>query len=104
GETPQNALRTEAWSTHEWVHFLDNLPPLSLEQMRALDRAFELTQVQNAEVAHSWLLNVVRNGYEPGYARLEQFLTSVGRRKLVRDLYEALMKRPEGQQRAREIY
>ncbi|MET0659766.1 MAG: leukotriene A4 hydrolase C-terminal domain-containing protein, partial [Steroidobacteraceae bacterium] len=42
--------------------------------------------------------------YEPGYGRLEQFLTTVGRRKLVRDIYEALMKTPAGQVRARQIY
>ncbi|MET0984888.1 MAG: M1 family metallopeptidase [Steroidobacteraceae bacterium] len=104
GESVQTALHTKEWSTHEWVHFLDNLPQLSSAQMESLDRAFGLTQTQNAEIAHSWLLNVVRNSYEPGYGRLEQFLTTVGRRKLVRDVYEALMKTPAGQVRARQIY
>ncbi|HKQ84465.1 MAG TPA: M1 family metallopeptidase [Steroidobacteraceae bacterium] len=104
GKDAQTALPTKEWSTHEWVHFLDNLPQLSTAQMETLDRAFGLTHVQNAEIAHSWLLNVVRNSYEPGYARLEQFLTTVGRRKLVRDVYEALMKTPAGQARARQIY
>lgn len=104
GEPVQTALHTQEWSTHEWVHFLDNVPPLSVAQMQTLDGAFVLTRVQNAEIAHSWLLNVVRSGYEPSYARLEQCLTSVGRRRLVRDIYEALMKTPAGQQRARQIY
>lgn len=104
GEAPQKALRTKDWSTHEWLHFLDNLPPLSGAQMQALEQAFALNAAQNSEIAHSWLLNVVRNGYEPGYARLEQFLTTVGRRKLVRDLYEALVKTPAGRERAKAIY
>jgi hypothetical protein len=72
--------------------------------MQALDQAFSLSSKQNAEIAHSWLLNVVRNRYDPGYARLEQFLTTVGRRKLVKDLYAELVKTPDGRQRARAIY
>lgn len=104
GEPPRAALRTAEWSTHQWLYFLDSLPTLTHAQMQSLDEVFGLTRVQNSEIAHSWLLNVVRSRYEPGYARLEQFLTSVGRRKLVRDLYQELAKTTEGKQRARAIY
>ncbi len=104
GAPPQPALQTQDWSTHEWLHFLDNLPPLTTAQMQALDQAFSLSSKQNAEIAHSWLLNVVRNRYDPGYTRLEQFLTTVGRRKLVKDLYAEMLKTPDGLQRARAIY
>ena len=46
----------------------------------------------------------VRGRYEPAYARLEEFLTSVGRRKFVRPLFEELVKTPEGRKRAEAIY
>ncbi len=102
---PLSALPAKQWTTHEWVHFLDNLPPtLTQAQMSELDGAFELTQVQNSEIAHSWLLNVIRVGYLPGYARLDQYLNAIGRRRLVKDLYEALMKAPGGAERAKGIY
>ncbi|HEY5809453.1 MAG TPA: leukotriene A4 hydrolase C-terminal domain-containing protein, partial [Povalibacter sp.] len=53
---------------------------------------------------HSWLKDAIRANYAPAWPRLEQYLTSIGRRKLVKDLYEDLMKTPEGTQRARQIY
>jgi leukotriene-A4 hydrolase len=102
---PVSALSTQQWTTHQWLHFLDNMPPtLTQAQMSELDRAFKLTQAKNSEIAHSWLLNVIRVGYEPGYARLDQYLNAIGRRKLVKDLYEALMKAPGGRERAKAIY
>ena len=102
---PIDALPTRQWTTHQWLHFLDNLPAtLSKEQMGELDRAFGLNRVQNSEIAHSWLLNVIRTGYEPGYARLDQYLNAIGRRRLVKDLYEALMQSPGGSERAKAIY
>ena len=102
---PISALPTKQWTTHQWLHFLDNLPAtVTKEQMSELDRAFGLTRAQNSEVAHSWLLNVIRTGYQPGYARLDQYLNAIGRRKLVKDLYEALMKAPGGSERAKAIY
>jgi leukotriene-A4 hydrolase len=42
--------------------------------------------------------------YTPAYPRVESFLIEVGRQKFIRPLYAALMKTPEGQQRARAIY
>jgi leukotriene-A4 hydrolase len=103
--SPQTALATKQWSTHEWLYFLDNLPAgVTSRHLQELDRAFELTQAPNAEIAHSWLKNAIRLHYEPAYKRLEQYLTTIGRRKLVRDLYEDLMKTPAGAERARQIY
>ena len=46
----------------------------------------------------------VRNEYEPAYPRLEEFLTSVGRRKFLKPLYGELSKTPRGRERARAIY
>jgi hypothetical protein len=46
----------------------------------------------------------IRNGFEPGMAKLEPFLRSVGRRKFLKPLYLELMKTSAGAARAREIY
>ena len=93
------------WSTQEWLHFLRSLPrELSMDRMRSLDEAFDLTAAGNSEIAHQWLLMSVRNRYEPADARLEEFLTTVGRRKFLRPLYEELVKTPEGKERAMSIY
>jgi len=93
------------WTTHEWQHFIEKLPqPVPAERLAELDREFALTQATNAEIAHAWLLVAVRSRYEPAYARLEEYLTTVGRRKLIKPLYEALVKTPEGAARARRIF
>lgn len=105
GPTPAQDLDSKAWGVHEWVYFIDNLPrTLILEQMTELDDTFHFTRSHNAAIAHSWLLLVVRTQYTPAYARLEEHLTSIGRRKLTKDLYEELAKTPEGLARARAIY
>lgn len=100
-----SVLGTGEWTTHEWLHFLDNLPEdLGAARMAELDAAFDLSEVGNNEIAHSWLRNVIRANYAPGYGRLEAYLTSIGRRKLVKPLYEELAKTPQGLERARAIY
>lgn len=93
------------WTTHEWLHFLENLPPLlPAAKLAELDAAWQLTAAGNAEIAHSWLKLAIRHEYKPAYARLENYLTHIGRRKLIRPLYEELMKTPRGRASAREIY
>jgi hypothetical protein len=72
--------------------------------MAELDRAFKLTANRNSEITSEWLLLAIRTRYEPAYRRLEQFLTSVGRRKYLKPLFEELAKTPEGKERARTIY
>jgi leukotriene-A4 hydrolase len=93
------------WVTQQWLYFLDNMPaPLRAEQLGSLDQAYGLTRSQNAEIEHSWLMLVIRNDYQPSYARLEQYLTTVGRRKLIAPLYVDLMKTPSGSAFAQRVY
>jgi aminopeptidase N len=99
------ALETAGWTTHEWLHFLRNLsPPLAAERMAALDDAFGLTATGNSEILFAWLRLAIRSDYEPAYPRLEEFLTSMGRRKFLKPLYTDLAATEEGKARARAIY
>jgi len=77
---------------------------LTAEQMTELDTAFGFTRAGNSEVAHQWLLIAVRNRYEPAYSRLETYLIGIGRRKLIKPLYDELVKTPDGRARAEAIY
>ncbi len=84
-------IDTAAWTTQEWLRFLRGLPELiDAARMRSLDTSFHLTAVTNSEILAQWLLMAVRNRYNPANQRLEEFLTTVGRRKYVKPLYAAM--------------
>jgi len=105
GEVTAGALDTAPWTTQEWLHFLTSVPDtLTADQMRELDDAFGFTQVGNSEVAHLWLLTAIRNHYAPAYPRLESYLIEIGRRKLIKPLYDELVKTTDGRARAEAIY
>lgn len=105
GKLAANAINTNVWTTQEWLHFLKSLPQnLGANRMAELDRAFNLTQRGNSEIAFQWLMMAIRNNYQAANSRLEEFLTTIGRRKFVRPLFAELAKTPEGAKRAGEIY
>ena len=96
---------TAGWVTQQWQYFLDAMPAeLSVAQMSDLDRSFEFTKTTNAEIAHSWLLLVIRHQFQPGNARLEGYLETIGRRKLIVPLYEEMMKTPGGAVQAKRVF
>lgn len=96
---------SQHWSTHEWLHFLKNLPDtLSVDQMEALDAFGNFTSSGNAEIITEWSVIAIRTGYKKMDDKIESFLINTGRRKFLSPLYEALMKTEEGKVRAREIY
>lgn len=98
-------LSTDGWSTFEWMHFVRHLPEgLSAEQMNELDDAFSFTNSGNAEVLFAWLIQCLKNSYEPAYPKVEEFLTTIGRRKFVQPLFEEMVKTEEGLARAKAIY
>lgn len=87
----EHNIQTSGWSTQEWQHFLRALPKkLDPSQLRRLDAQFHLTDSGNDEILQEWLLITIHNSYEPASKRVEEFLTSVGRRKYVKPLYDAL--------------
>jgi leukotriene-A4 hydrolase len=105
GSIEAKDLPVAAWTTHEWLHFLGSLPKtLSHEMMAQIDDEFQLTNSRNCEIAQKWLLLAVSSNYEAAYPRLNEFLHSIGREKLIKPLYEELMKSVHGRQMALTIY
>lgn len=98
-------IQASGWTTQEWLSFLKALPEnTSAEKMSELDAAFNFTKSGNSEIAFQWLLMSIKNKYSAADARLEEFLTTIGRRKFVKPLYDELAKTPEGKTRAKAIY
>ncbi|MEM7049688.1 MAG: M1 family metallopeptidase [Acidobacteriota bacterium] len=98
-------LDPEGWTAHEWLRFLRALPEdLPAERFAELDRRFDLTSTGNSEIAALWFERAVGAGYGAVDEALEEFLTTVGRRKFLVPLYRALIASPEGRQRANAIY
>jgi leukotriene-A4 hydrolase len=105
GRVASGDLPGAEWTSHEWVHFLENLPAkVPVAKLAELDEAFHLTASGNSEIQLRWLRKAIANDYAAAWPRLEEFLVTVGRRRLIRPLYEDLMKTPAGVARAREIY
>jgi leukotriene-A4 hydrolase len=105
GQAQLSSLKTEGWTTQEWLHFLKLLPQdIGAAKMADLDKQFHFTQSGNIEITLQWLLLAIKNDYKPAYPKLEQTLNSVGRRKIIKPLYQELAKTPEGKQYAKRIY
>lgn len=100
-----SGIAAKDWTTQEWLHFLTQLPDnIGADRMDELDKTFSLTKIGNSEIAFQWLLMSIKNNYTAADSRLEAFLTSIGRRKFVKPLYEELAKTPAGKKRAEAIY
>ena len=96
---------SDTWSVHEWLYFLNNLPKdLAPSRLVELDAAFDLTGTRNNEIAHSWFLQAIAHDYEPAYARMEDYLVAIGRRKLIVPLYIALTRTDSGRDFAKRVY
>ncbi|MCD9027200.1 M1 family metallopeptidase [Luteimonas sp. BDR2-5] len=96
---------TDAWSTQEWLHFLDSLPPtLTHAQMAQLDAAYGFTGTDNGEIAMRWYPLAVRSGYTEANDALAAFTERVGRRKLIMPIYTALVQTEPGLALAKEIF
>lgn len=105
GKVAAKKLDAHDWVTQQWLYFLDNMPAaVSSKQLADLDQAFGFTRTPNAEIARSWLILGIRNNYQPSFARLEDYLKTVGRGKLIKPLYEELMKTPAGAAFAKRVF
>ncbi len=105
GSVESLAKTASAWSTQEWVHFIDSLPrKLSAERLSSLDRQLKLTDSPNPEIAHVWFRLAISNRYSTAYPAMERYMVAIGRRKLVVPLYRDLAATPDGKKLAVKIY
>jgi aminopeptidase N len=96
---------TGAWSTQEWVHFLESMPDtLKPEQLAQLDEAYHFTGTPNGEIAMRWYPLAERSGYAAAREDMGKFLQRVGRRKLILPIYKALVVTPDGLAFAEAIF
>ncbi len=101
-----SAVAFNGWNTAERLRFLNGIPRnLPRERLAELDRNFGLSGIRNSEVLFAWLKLAIQNRYEPAVPAAERFLTSMGRRKFVAPLFEALLAQGEwGRPIATRIY
>ncbi len=97
-------LDTAGYTTHHWLYFLRGLKNLNLEKMKELDNTFAFTATGNAEIACDWFKHCIDNNYKDAFPAIEEFLTSVGRRKFLEPLYEKLAESEENKLWAKNVY
>lgn len=91
GANLQGAVKPAAWTTQEWVRFIDTLPAATTkEQLASLDGAFSVSAKGNAEIAAAWYLKTIAAGYAGADPAMEAFVTRVGRGKYIYKIYTAL--------------
>jgi aminopeptidase N len=103
GKLPAKKIGAD-WVAQQWLYFLDGMPALTVAQLADLDKAFNLSESPNAEIGHCWFKLVIANNYQPAFPRLEEYLKTIGRRKLIEPLYESLMKTPSGTAVAKRVF
>jgi aminopeptidase N len=105
GTIAAKKLESRAWVAQQWMYFLDGMPAeLSTAQVADLDQTFGFARSSNAEIVQRWLLLAIRHQYQPSFVRLEEYLRTIGRRKLIAPLYREMMKTPAGATQARRVY
>lgn len=101
---PVPALTNE-WTTQEWVHLLEGMPEdLTRDQLKQLDQAYSFTGTPNGEIAMRWYPITVRAGYTEARPAMAEFLSRVGRRKLIMPTYQALVTTTDGLQFAKDVF
>lgn len=103
--TAARDLQAAAWTTQEWVYFLEGMPDaLPGERMVELDQAFRFTGTGNGEIAQRWYPLSERSEYFEARPAMSLFLRKIGRRKLIMPTYEALAATPDGLAFATQVF
>jgi hypothetical protein len=83
---------TKGWTPQEWVHFIRNFPnDITVEQMQTLDDTFDFTNSTNSYINMVWYEQAINQNYNGHNVneKIEEFLTTVGRRWYVTTLFKA---------------
>ena len=98
-------MDTSKWTTQEWVRFIEGMPEtLSAAQLAELDAAYHFTGTQNGEIAQRWYPLTVRSGYTTARPAIADYLSRIGRRKLIMPTYAALAQTPDGLAFAKQVF
>lgn len=98
-------IPAQDWVTYEWLRFINALPEQPrVEQLKALDAAWNLSASGNGEIAFRWYVATVRAGYTEVRPQIAAFIERIGRRKLIVPIYEELAKSEDGKQFAIGVY
>lgn len=85
---------TTGWKSLEWISFLRSLPPsTTIERLRALDAQYHWTGSPNNGVAMYWYPMLIERDERAAVPAIDRFLTTVGRRFMVKEVYAALVKK-----------
>ncbi|HSS02076.1 MAG TPA: M1 family metallopeptidase [Kofleriaceae bacterium] len=88
------AFDTASWKTVEWVTFIRSLPAeTTIERLRALDQQYHLTSSTNPQLLMYWLPILIARDERAALPAIDRFLSTVGRRWMVREVYTALVKK-----------
>lgn len=97
-------LPTMDWVPQQWLHFLRGLPRgIGAKRLAEIEAKHRLSGSTNREILAQWLEVAVREGHRESDAALESFLLTIGRRKFVLPLYQALVTAGRGED-ARKIF
>ncbi|MBK9107765.1 MAG: M1 family metallopeptidase [Saprospiraceae bacterium] len=91
GNQPDTSYSRQ-WTTHEYLHFIRNLPDSKDSELCSkIDRIYNFKQRQNSEIRFAWFIYGIENQYTAEILpSIEDFLQTIGRRKFVLPIYEAL--------------
>ena len=91
GDVELADIVVDDWSPQARIHFINSLPTdLSLEKMGELDGGWQLSSIDNAEIARTWFIQVASRRYTEAYDALEAHLNRYGRGRLIAPVYAAL--------------
>ncbi|WP_375579625.1 M1 family metallopeptidase [Marivirga tractuosa] len=100
-----DTLKTQNWSTHEYLHFFHQLPDsIGYDQVQELDNKFNFSESGNSEILTEWFLLAIKKEYRYAYGAMENFLVNTGRKKFLMPLYGELIKTESGKRLALNIY
>ncbi|PRB43062.1 hydrolase/aminopeptidase [Arthrobacter sp. MYb23] len=106
GQSPVQKDDASTWDASMWTVYLGQLEPDNKTDVffQTMDSTFDLLDHQNPEIRRLWLLLGVRAGYAPAVEASMRFLSSTGRMKYLKPLYDALVANVETQSLAVECY
>ncbi len=99
------SIDTSKFTTHHYLFLLRNLNSDSIKNnIQMLDSVYQFSNSSNAEILCEWFVLCIKSQYLKPMPQIEKFLTSVGRRKFLTPIYDALISTDNGKEIAEDIY